>query len=209
MTVQQPGFRVDSLVVVTSLTDGAAYTPEDLAELYRQRWHVELDIAALKITLGMDVLRCKTPAMVEKEIWVCLLAYNLIRLTLLQAALLAALSPRQLSFAAAMENIAPAYVIHLGIDAARAQLLNHTLARDGHPPRRRSPGPRRRTTRGQASSEATPLADGAACRSPEPDWSLVRRSDERLVGACAGPEAHAEQGEEQPLRHRVRGSTRA
>ena len=115
------------MVIVTSLTDAAAYTPEDLAELYRQRWHVELDIAALKITLGMDVLRCKTPAMVEKEIWVCLLAYNLIRLTLLQAALSAALSPRLLSFASAMANIAPAYVIHLGIDAARAQLLNHTL----------------------------------------------------------------------------------
>ena len=42
-------------------------------------WYIELDIETLKITLGMDVLRCKTPAMAVKEIWACLLAYNLIR----------------------------------------------------------------------------------------------------------------------------------
>lgn len=127
--VHQPGFRVDSLVVVTSLTDADVYTREDIAELYYQRWHVELDIAALKVTLGMDVLRCKTPAMVEKEIWVCLLAYNLIRLTMLQAAMNATLSPRQLSFASAMETIGPSYEMHVRFDAEQACILNNALLR--------------------------------------------------------------------------------
>src|SRR5438093_2441370 len=58
-------------------SDPQEYTREDIAELYHQRWLVELDIRAIKITLGMDVLRCKTPAMVQKEIGACLLAYNL------------------------------------------------------------------------------------------------------------------------------------
>ena len=107
--VQQPGFRVHALVVVTTLSDADHYTQSDLAELYHQRWLVELDIRSIKISLGMDVLRCQTPAMVRKEIWVCLLAYNLLRQTMLQAARLAALSPRQLSFTAAMQKIAASW----------------------------------------------------------------------------------------------------
>ncbi len=92
--VKQPGFRTDSFVVVTTLTDAETYTAEEIGELFRKRWLVELDIRALKSTLGMDVLRCQTPEMVRKEIWATLLAYNLIRQTMLQAALPAGLSPR-------------------------------------------------------------------------------------------------------------------
>ena len=58
---------------------------EDLDKLYRQRWHVELDFRNIKTTLGMDILRCKDPEMVEKELWVNLLAYNLVRLLMAQA----------------------------------------------------------------------------------------------------------------------------
>jgi IS4 transposase len=47
--------------------------------LYARRWHIERDIRNIKTTLGMEVQRCMTPTMVEKELWVCLLAYNLIR----------------------------------------------------------------------------------------------------------------------------------
>jgi IS4 transposase len=114
--VKKPGFRVDSLVVVTTLTDAANYPQEDLATLYRQRWHVELDIEALKITLGMDVLRCKTPEMVEKEIWVGLLAYNVIRQVALQAALEAERLPRQISFSAALQAIAASWTTILCLD---------------------------------------------------------------------------------------------
>jgi hypothetical protein len=66
--------------------------------LYRQRWHVELDLRNIKTTLGMEHLRCKSPEMAIKELWVYLLAYNLIRLLMAQAALLADQIPRQLSF---------------------------------------------------------------------------------------------------------------
>ena len=84
--VEQKGFRVESLIVVTSLLDANEDTADDIAELYHKRWLVELDIRAIKINVGMDVLRCKSPEMVRKEIWTCLLAYNLIRRTMLQAA---------------------------------------------------------------------------------------------------------------------------
>ena len=69
-----------------------------LKALYRQRWNVELDLRNIKTTLGMEHLRCKTPEMARKELWVYLLAYNLIRLLMAQAALLADQIPRQLSF---------------------------------------------------------------------------------------------------------------
>jgi hypothetical protein len=107
--VKQAGFRVEEFMVVTTLTDARAYTKDDVTELYHQRWLVELDIRTLKVTLGMDVLRCKTPQMVDKEIWTCLLAYNLIRQTMLQAALARKRSPRQLSFTAAMQKIAASW----------------------------------------------------------------------------------------------------
>ena len=69
-----------------------------LKALYRCRWNVELDLRNIKTTLGMERLRCKSPEMAIKELWVYLLAYNLIRLLMAQAALLADQIPRQLSF---------------------------------------------------------------------------------------------------------------
>jgi hypothetical protein len=109
--VNEPGFRVRSFTVVATLTDTRKYTGDDIAELYHKRWLVELDIAAIKVTLGMDVLRCKTPEMVRREIWTCLLAYNLIRKTMLQAAKRYKLSPRQLSFAGAMQTLAASWLM--------------------------------------------------------------------------------------------------
>ena len=64
----------------------AAYPAEELAGLYRARWHAELDIRSIKQRMRMDVLRCKTPAMVRKEIWAHLLVYNLIRGVMAEAA---------------------------------------------------------------------------------------------------------------------------
>lgn len=108
--VDQPGFRTESLVVVTTLVDAKKYRAEDLAELYHKRWLAELDIRAIKVTLGMDVLRCKSPEMVRREIWSCVLAYNLIRQTLLTSAQQAGRSPRQLSFTAALQKIASSWI---------------------------------------------------------------------------------------------------
>lgn len=127
--VGQPGFRTKSLVVVTTLTDAAAYAKDDIAELYHRRWLVELDIRAIKVTLGMDVLRCKTPEMVRREMWTCLLAYNLIRQALLQSALASGIPPRRLSFTAAMQSIAASWlVIALSDDPAVANLIEAALA---------------------------------------------------------------------------------
>jgi hypothetical protein len=103
--VTQPGFRTRRLVVVTTLGDADAFPARELAALYRARWHAELDLRSLKITLGMDVLRCKSPAMVRKEVWAHLLAYNLIRTVMAQAAAELDLAPRELSFAGAVQTL--------------------------------------------------------------------------------------------------------
>ena len=113
-------------MVITTLLDADAYTKNDVAELYHERWLVELDIRAIKISLGMDVLRCKTPEMVRREIWTCLLAYNLIRQTLLQAALAAGRSPRQLSFTASLQKIAVSLLTLAVCDEAMALKLIET-----------------------------------------------------------------------------------
>lgn len=90
--------RAGGKTLVTTLlcpkqTDKAA-----IKSLYQSRWHVELDLRNIKITLGMERLSCLTPAMAIKEIWVYLLAYNLIRLLMAQAAALTQMLPRQISF---------------------------------------------------------------------------------------------------------------
>ncbi len=73
-------------------------TKNELKLLYKTRWNVELDIRDIKSTMGMGVLSCKTADMVIKEIWVYLLAYNLIRLVMTQSALMADIQPRTISF---------------------------------------------------------------------------------------------------------------
>jgi hypothetical protein len=118
IAVPQPGFRVKKLVVVTTLLDARQYTRDDVAELYHARWLAELDLRAIKISLGMDVLRCKTPKMVQCEIWSCLLAYNLVRQTILNASKAHALSPRQISFTAAMQQIAAGWATVVLMDDA-------------------------------------------------------------------------------------------
>jgi putative transposase len=145
VAVAQPGFRTEVLVVVTTLTDGRRYTRDDLAELYHRRWLAELDIRAIKITMGMDLLRAKSPEMVRREIWTCLLAYNLVRQTLLASAQHADRSPRQLSFTAAMQKIAAGWVaVMLITDDTLAALIEahwDDLAKHkiGHRPNRIEP----------------------------------------------------------------------
>jgi hypothetical protein len=110
LRVQTPGFRVKDLDVVTTLLDAAIYPKADLMELYRRRWQAELHLRSLKTVLGMDVLTCKTPEMVRKEIAMHLLAYNLIRALMVRAASQAGCRPEDLSFKAswkAWEAFAP------------------------------------------------------------------------------------------------------
>ena len=96
LTVRE--LRTGGKTLVTTLLCPKHADKTALKSLYRSRWHVELDLRNIKTTLGMERLSCQTPAMAIKEIWVYLLAYNLIRLMMAQAALLAHRLPRQLSF---------------------------------------------------------------------------------------------------------------
>ena len=97
-TLKVREFKAGAKVMVTTFLC-AKDTPKSMLKvLYRSRWNVELDLRNIKTTLGMEILRCKTPEMAIKELWVYLLAYNLIRLLMAQAALLADQIPRQLSF---------------------------------------------------------------------------------------------------------------
>jgi IS4 transposase len=66
--IEQLGFRTKSLVIATTLLDATEFGKSDLIQLYRTRWNAELDLRSLKQTLQMDVLRCKTPELVRKEI---------------------------------------------------------------------------------------------------------------------------------------------
>jgi hypothetical protein len=90
--------QVGKKVLVTTFLNPRRTPKGELGRLFRQRWNVELDLRNIKITLGMERFRCKTPAMVEKEMWVYWLAYNLIRLLMAEAAHQAKVFPRQLSF---------------------------------------------------------------------------------------------------------------
>jgi hypothetical protein len=96
LTVRE--LRAGGKVLVTTLLCPKETPKSELKALYRERWHVELDLRNIKTTLGMEKLSCQTPAMAQKEIWVYLLAYNLIRLMMARSALLADRLPRQLSF---------------------------------------------------------------------------------------------------------------
>ncbi len=84
--VDQPGFRVSAFYIITTLLDHNAYPAHNIADLYYQRWDVELFFRDIKTTMGMDILRCKTPSMVRKEIIMHFIAYNCIRCLIIEAA---------------------------------------------------------------------------------------------------------------------------
>ena len=90
--------KVGGQVLVTTLINHKLVSKDDLSALYARRWNVELDLRNLKTTTGMDILRCQTPQMNDKQLWVHLLAYNVIRLLMAQAASNAGVDPRELSF---------------------------------------------------------------------------------------------------------------
>lgn len=99
------GFRTKMLVVATTLVDAAAFGREDVAVLYRMRWYAELDLRSLKQTMQMDILRCESPEMVQKEVWAHLLAYNLLRGQMAKAAEEGGLVPLQVSFKGALQMV--------------------------------------------------------------------------------------------------------
>ena len=103
--------RVDEITVATTLLDPNEYSSLDVANLFGFRWNSELDIRDIKQTLNLDHVRCKSPAMVRRELWTTLLGYNLVRETIVAAATVHDKSPRQLSFTGACQAILSAWML--------------------------------------------------------------------------------------------------
>jgi hypothetical protein len=104
--IQTPGFRAKQHTLATTILETDVFSRDWLANVYRSRWLVELDIRAIKCSLGMDLIRAKSPELVQTEIWSCLLAYNLIRLKMLQSSSASGRMPRTLSFTATQQLLA-------------------------------------------------------------------------------------------------------
>jgi hypothetical protein len=151
ITVRIPGFRTKTLVVATTLLDATNYSADALADLYRRRWCVELLLRDIKTTMGMDILRCKTPALIEKEFIMRLIAYNLVRALMLEAAEIYKKDITRLSLAAAVAAIrqwAPTFLHirrhgqrHAHLQAFLAAIASATVPRR---PNRAEPRARKR-----------------------------------------------------------------
>ena len=100
-----PGFRVHSVTLVTTLLDPEKYPAEELAHLYAERWRVELWFRDIKTSMGMEVLRCKTPRMVHKEFEMFFIAYNLIRCLMAESSLRYQVGIGWLSFKGTVDSI--------------------------------------------------------------------------------------------------------
>lgn len=105
VTVRRKGYKTRTIMIVTTLLDAEQYPAKELAALFAARWNCELDLRSIKRVLGMHYSRCQSPEMVRKELWMHLLAYNLIRVRMAQAAHRHDTSPRKLGFTAAMNHI--------------------------------------------------------------------------------------------------------
>lgn len=134
--------QVGGRVLITTLCSPRAVSKAALGELYKQRWNVELDLRNIKTAMSMDVLRGKRPETVDKEIWVHLLAYNLVRALMVQAASGVKARPRELSFKHALQLWLAWRMRGLGSSnkLELAELLVHIAARRvGARPGRREP----------------------------------------------------------------------
>ena len=105
VTVKHPGFRTQGFHIVTTLLDAMQYPAEELAELYFKRWDVELFFRDIKTTMGMDVLRCRTPEMIRKEVLMHFIAYNCVRRLMYEAAEEAGIDVRIVSFKGSLQAL--------------------------------------------------------------------------------------------------------
>ncbi len=118
--VQDKTKRVRNLVVVTTLLEAKTYQAKGLGGLVRQRWYAELDLRSLKTDMQMEMLRTKSPEMVRKEVATHLLAYNLIRGIMAEAARAEEVKPRSLSLMGALHTVRAFESVHL-YDPARIE----------------------------------------------------------------------------------------
>lgn len=131
LRISTPGFRTHEIVLATTLLDAKAYPAEEIRALYGQRWTVELHFAQIKTWLGLDILRCKTPALIEKQMQMHAIAYNLIRLLMQQAAHEHSTPLNRISFKGTLDTVRHfSTAIHAAHGTPRKQeaLINEMLA---------------------------------------------------------------------------------
>lgn len=150
-----PGFRPRFIILATTLLDPVRYPAAELAALYLRRWKVELFLRDIKITLQMDHLTCKTPAMLYREILLHLIAYNFIRSLMVEAATLHHLDLESISFKGALDSVRhfSQVIAQARSQRQRAQLTDDlltALARDTLPDRPHRVEPRQSKRRPKA-----------------------------------------------------------
>ena len=124
--VRRHGYRTRTITVVTTLLDDQ-YSAKDLTDLFAQRWNCELDLRSIKCALSMHHINGRTPQSVRKQLWLHLLAYNLVRVRMAQAAQLHEKTPRCLSFTAATKLIHH-FAPHLHISQGEQKMhIEHQL----------------------------------------------------------------------------------
>ena len=121
--IVEKGRRTKSVTIITTLLDHRRYDKQSIADLYGFRWNSETDIGHIKTSLNLNHVRCKSPAMVRREFWATMLAYNLIRTTAAGAALVHGKLPRQISFTSTCQ-----YVLSSWMLLSTEQLSESTLA---------------------------------------------------------------------------------
>jgi putative transposase len=143
VVVKQRGFRPKTVVAVTTLLDAKEFTADDVADLYRRRWQAELELRSLKVVLQMDHLRCKTPHRVRNELYMHLLAHNLVRRVMALAAIDKDVPPWQISFKGALQTLnqfLPLLASCMPLDAGCAALVSSVAAHEvGNRPDRFEP----------------------------------------------------------------------
>ena len=104
-TLAVPGYRTQSVILITTLLDPVLYPAAELAELYARRWRIELWFRDIKTSMGMETLRCLSPKMVHKELEMFFIAYNAIRCLMAQAAQTHGVAIERLSFKGTVDSV--------------------------------------------------------------------------------------------------------
>ena len=125
--VEVPGFRPEEIVLVTTLLDPAAFPKEEIARLFRDRWEIEIDFRHIKVSMGMEPLRGKSPDIARKEVWVHLLAYNLIRTLMWEASRRHQVPALRISFKGAVQRVLAWASPMAYLPAHRLPVLYHAL----------------------------------------------------------------------------------
>lgn len=143
------GFRSREVILYTTLLDPERYPKAKLIELYRRRWEMELRLRDIKTSMGLELLRCKTPEGCRRELWMGLLAYNLIRTVMADAALKHKVNLARISFAGTVQRLkafGAGKLVQKNPYAAYRLLIEH-LARDLVPDRPNRIEPRKKKRR--------------------------------------------------------------